>query len=94
MLNKTFYTFYFHKPYARIIYVHICYNFLLPKISIGGEYGWGFAMISKGGGSETTVSWDAGDEKVETETQNFANDSESGFLFDNATGSLVLKMYF
>lgn len=68
--------------------------FLLPKISIGGEYGWGFALISKGGGSETTVSWDAGDEKVETETQNFANDSESGFLFDNATGSLVLKMYF
>jgi hypothetical protein len=66
--------------------------FMMPRISIGGEYGWGFSYKSMGGGSTTNLSWD-GATSNENTTDN-ANDSEIGFMNDNATGSLVLRMYF
>lgn len=66
--------------------------FMMPRMSIGGEYGWGFSFLSNGGGSTTVLDWD-GTASVETETDN-ATDSEMGFKNDNATGSLVLRMYF
>ena len=66
--------------------------FMMPRMSIGGEYGWGFTFMSKGGGSTTTLTWD-GSESEENTVDN-ANDSELGFKNDNATGSLVLRMYF
>ncbi|MDC0249537.1 hypothetical protein OAK24_01525 [Flavobacteriales bacterium] len=63
--------------------------FMMPKMSIGGEYGWGFEFQSKGGGSTTELDSDG----KETTTDN-ANDSEMGFKNDDAGGSLVLRMYF
>jgi hypothetical protein len=66
--------------------------FMMPRISIGGEYGWSFAFLSKGGGSTTTATWD-GSSSGEAITEN-ANDSELGFKNDDAAGSLVLRMYF
>ena len=66
--------------------------FVLPSMSIGAEYGWGFYYEFQGGGSTTTLSYVAGSD-VETKTQN-ANDNEIGFKNDNATGSLVLRLYF
>ena len=66
--------------------------FMMPRMSIGGEYGWSFAFLSKGGGSTTTATWD-GSSSGEDTTDN-ANDSELGFKNDDAAGSLVLRMYF
>ena len=71
--------------------------FVLPSMSIGAEYGWGFYYKFQGGGSAKSNAWVAdsnGDMyEDETETKN-ANDNEIGFKNDNATGSLVLRMYF
>ena len=67
--------------------------FLMPKISIGAEYGWGLAFISKSGGSTTILEWDSEDGSQESTTDN-ANDSEIGFQNDNATGAFTLRMYF
>ena len=68
--------------------------FMMPKISIGGEYGWGLLYKSVGGGSTKTETYDAADDDVDEDVSNGANDSYMGFDNDNATGSLVLKMYF
>jgi len=66
--------------------------FMMPSMSIGGEYGWSFAFLSKGGGSTTSATWD-GSSSGEDTSEN-ANDSEFGFKNDDAAGSLVLRMYF
>ena len=63
--------------------------FMMPRMSIGGEYGWGFAFLSKGGGSTVSLAADGS----ETTSEN-SNDSEMGFKNDDASGSLVLRMYF
>jgi len=63
--------------------------FMMPRMSIGGEYGWSFAFLSKGGGSTVSLAADGS----ETTSEN-ANDSELGFKNDDAAGSLVLRMYF
>ena len=71
--------------------------FMMPKMSIGGEYGWGFSFLSKGGGSQTDLSWETNSSgnSYEKETDSeLAGDSELGFENDNATGSLVIRMYF
>jgi hypothetical protein len=64
--------------------------FILPKISIGAEYGWGFGLSSMktsysaeslgvdGGGNLATGAWD-----VENKTSGFAIDSD---IQNNATG--------
>ena len=63
--------------------------FMMPRMSIGGEYGWGFAFLSKGGGSTVSIAADGS----ETTSEN-SSDSEMGFKNDDASGSLVLRMYF
>ena len=66
--------------------------FMMPRMSIGGEYGWSFAFLSEGGGSTTTATWDGSSSGEDTEDN--ANDSEFGFKNDDSGGSLVLRMYF
>jgi len=72
--------------------------FVLPRMAIGAEYGWGFKYELQGGSSTTTLSWDStannGNGADKEETTKNANDSELGFKNDNATGSLTLRMYF
>tara|TARA_B100001769_G_C22049651_1_gene564233 strand:+ start:238 stop:1005 length:768 start_codon:yes stop_codon:yes gene_type:complete len=63
--------------------------FMLPSMSIGGEYGWAFGFLSEGGGSTTTLNFDGSEDENEN-----ANDSSFGFSNDNSGGSLVLRMYF
>jgi hypothetical protein len=55
--------------------------FMMPRMSIGGEYGWALSYVSMGGGSTTNLLSDG----TENTTDN-ANDSEIGFMNDNATG--------
>ncbi|MBK5285404.1 MAG: hypothetical protein JJE25_08360, partial [Bacteroidia bacterium] len=40
--------------------------FFAPKMSIGAEYGWGFALVSIGEGKQTTHSWDGTTETTTT----------------------------
>ena len=63
--------------------------FFAPKMSVGGEFGWGL-MISSTGASSTTVANGLGGS-----TDNKGGKSSSfGFDTDNASGALVLNLYF
>ncbi|MEW6470087.1 MAG: hypothetical protein AB1458_14265 [Bacteroidota bacterium] len=42
--------------------------FILPKISIGAEYGWGIGMSNMGDGEMTTESWDFANNTIKTTT--------------------------
>ncbi|MGB3946682.1 MAG: hypothetical protein WBM13_01750 [Bacteroidia bacterium] len=55
--------------------------FILPKMSIGGEFGWGLAFSSTGEGETTTESWD-GTAVVTTLTKT-GKSSSFGFDTDN-----------
>lgn len=55
--------------------------FILPKMSIGGEFGWGLAFNTTGEGETTTESWD-GTAVVTTLTKTGKN-SSFGFDTDN-----------
>ncbi|MBP6334045.1 MAG: hypothetical protein KA444_01135 [Bacteroidia bacterium] len=66
--------------------------FFAPKMSIGAEYGWGLGLVSGGEGEMTTEGWN-GTTVVSTtsktgKTSNFAVD------VDNASGQIVLALYF
>lgn len=67
--------------------------FIFPKISIGGEYGWGLGITSSGTSSVTTESYDAGANAIGEITTEAKNGS--GFSIDtdinrwwSPTGSL------
>ncbi len=68
--------------------------FFAPKISIGGELGWGINFSSEGTGTKTTEAWD-GSSAEETEVE---SGGESSFSVDNlssnAAGSIFLMFHF
>ncbi len=75
--------------------------FVLPKLAIGGEFGWGLGLTTTGEGSNITKQVNAaatGLEDVETTT--VAKGSTFGIGTDNSnpmfgpTGSLRISMYF
>ncbi len=68
--------------------------FVLPKISISGEYGWSVGFVTQGGGSITTETYDPFDDDVDTVTSDGASDSFFGVLNDNYGGRLGLHLYF
>lgn len=76
--------------------------FIFPKISIGGEYGWGLGISSTGASSTTTESVDGGSGSVGTQT--IEQGKSSGFGIDTdinkwwspqtGGGSLFLALHF
>lgn len=68
--------------------------FVLPKMSISGEYGWSLGFSTTGGGSMTTETYDPVDDDVDTETSDGASDSWFGFSNDNSGGRIGLHLYF
>lgn len=66
--------------------------FVLPKLSIGGEFGWGFGIFSMGKGKGTTESWTG----TETETNDIelVGARQIGIDTDNFNGRIVLQFYF
>jgi hypothetical protein len=74
--------------------------FVLPKMSIGGEFGWGLGFSSVGEGQITTETWDMANNAVKTTTTKTGKQSSFAFDTDNvnsifgATGSLRLNLYF
>ena len=68
--------------------------FIMPKISIGAEYGWGLGFMSMGEGSATTDSWDMADSKVVTTTTTTGGSSVFGIDNDNNGGAIRLLFHF
>lgn len=69
--------------------------FFAPKLSVGGEFGWGLALNSSGEGETTTESWDILDNRVETRTT-ISPGASSSFNIDtdNLGGAIRLVGYF
>ncbi len=73
--------------------------FVLPKISLGVEYGWGFGLMSTGAGSTTTESWNGtGTTTTTTDTgksSSFALDTDNNnFGFIGNSGSVLVHFHF
>jgi len=73
--------------------------FILPKMSIGGEFGWGLGFTSTGAGSQTTESWNG--TGTTTTTNNTGKSHSFGLDTDNwnscfgmSAGRLRFNMYF
>lgn len=72
--------------------------FVLPKISIGGEFGWGIGFSSKGKTSttyETQTTTNAGTVTYEQKNgSGFAIDTDNNNSFFGPTATLRLNLYF
>lgn len=66
--------------------------FFAPKISIGGEFGWGPAFTMMTNGEETSEIWTG--TEVEETTDELANDNSIGIDTDNASGGIFLIFHF
>lgn len=70
--------------------------FIVPKISISAEYGWGVGISTQGGGSTSVESYDFMEDSTNTETTTDVKDSSFGLANDMgvASGSLALILHF
>jgi len=68
--------------------------FIMPKISIGAEYGWGLGFASIGEGTSTSEYWDMTDSKVVTTTTTTGGSSAFGIDTDNSGGAIRLLFHF
>ena len=76
--------------------------FILPKISIGAEFGWGLGFRTTGDGQKTTEFWDAPKNPTALNTQKMKTGGGGSFGIDtdiNSTmmipaGQLMLIMHF
>jgi len=68
--------------------------FIMPKISIGAEYGWGLGFMSMGEGSATTEYWDMVESQVVTTTTTTGGSSAFGVDNDNSGGAIRLLFHF
>ena len=66
--------------------------FILPKISLGAEYGWGLSFASQGQGSVDYEQWNG--TAVETGTANTGGSSVFGIDTDNNGGAIRLMFHF
>ena len=66
--------------------------FFAPKMSIGAEYGWGLGLSSTGEGESTVEFWNG----IGTTSQTGKTGKSSSFAVDvdNASGAIVLSLYF
>ena len=69
--------------------------FILPKVSFGGEFGWGFAFNSFGTGSTTVESWDMTTHTVKTTTTEVPGHSNMSLGTDNLiNGNIYILVHF
>lgn len=68
--------------------------FILPKISVGGEFGWGLNMLSQGNGELKLETWDAANNSIKTLTIKTAGGSSFGFDTDNFGGCIYMMIHF
>lgn len=63
--------------------------FFAPKMSVGGEFGWGLGLSSTGAGETTTADGNGGSTSAKT-----GKSSSFGLDTDNAGGTINLNFYF
>ncbi len=68
--------------------------FFAPKISVGGEFGWGLAIASQGDGKVTTESWDGANSTVKTTETKTGGGGYMGFDTDNFGGCIYMLFHF
>jgi hypothetical protein len=68
--------------------------FILPKLSIGGEFGWGLDFASTGDDEGILEEWDGANNKVKTTTIKTANGSYFGIDTDNLGGFMYIMLHF
>ncbi len=73
--------------------------FILPKISLGGEFGWGLAMASTGEGEMTTQGWSGSEVKTTTtktgsKSSSFSIESENLNSIFGPAGTIRLTVHF
>jgi hypothetical protein len=71
--------------------------FFAPKISIGGELGWGISYMSTGEGEETYEFYDVsstGNPFINSSTNKTGGRSAFNFGVDNISGAINLFFYF
>jgi len=80
--------------------------FIFPKVSIGGEFGWGLGLSSRGEGTSKIEYWDIGnpgdpnDDAVKTREEKigkksfFAIDTDDSNFFLGPRGMLRINFYF
>lgn len=68
--------------------------FVAPKISIGGEFGWGLSISSQGDGKRTTESWDFANSSVKTTETKIGGAGYMGFDTDNFNGTIYMLFHF
>ncbi len=72
--------------------------FVLPKLSIGGEFGWGLGLTTVGQNSKTTESWDGSTvKKTEEKTgksSSFNLDTDNNNSVFGPAGSLRMTFHF
>lgn len=68
--------------------------FFAPKISVGGEFGWGLAISSQTDGKVTTESWDFANSSVKTTETKSGGAGYMGFDTDNFSGCIYMLFHF
>jgi hypothetical protein len=68
--------------------------FVLPKLSIGGEFGWGIGFASTGDDELTAEGWDAANSTVGKITQKAGNGGGFGIDTDNLGGGMYIMLHF
>lgn len=69
--------------------------FVLPKISVGGEFGWGLGFHMSGASSETVANGDGTSTTVESEsTSGFGVDTDNSNMGLTPSGNLVINFHF
>lgn len=72
--------------------------FILPKISLGGEFGWGLSFVSTGSGEDTNEAWNgAGVVTTTTETgknRNFSIDTDNRTMGAGFGGQILVNFHF
>jgi hypothetical protein len=73
--------------------------FILPKISIGAEYGWGVGMMNTGDGESTVEYWDGATSTVKTLTAKTGGEKMFGLDTDISnnmfgSGSININFHF
>lgn len=74
--------------------------FIIPKLSIGGEFGWGLGLVTTGKGSSKSEYWDSTNQKVANTEAKTGKQSEFRLDTDNnnsvfgPAGSLRITFHF
>jgi hypothetical protein len=68
--------------------------FILPKFSLGAEFGWGILFVNSNSGQIITERWDTATDNVFRRAETKPNTNTFAIDTDNASGALFLNFYF